>query len=44
MIDRELLLQLGGIKACNFHKTDHQDFALILGSFINISIPAKVPG
>lgn len=43
MIDRHLLLQTGGIKAYNFHKTDSQDFALILDSFTNTSTPAEVP-
>ena len=42
MIDRHLLLLTGGIKAYNFHKTDSQDFALILDSFTNTSTPAEV--
>ena len=42
MIDRHLVLLTGGIKAYDFHKTDHQDFALILDSFVNIFAPAKV--
>lgn len=42
MIDRHLLLLTGGIKAYNFHKTDHRDLALILDGFINTSTAAKV--